>query len=177
MTDLFPVGKIVSFHGLSGEVKVYLESGNSEIVSDIETVIAKHDKKPELTLNIRGLRAKGNQLFLTFVDYPDRTSVEPLLDYLLLVDRQQLNDLTEDEWWLSDLVGIPVYTTEGRPVGTISSVIDGPTPTLEIKDPSNKEQDETKSILIPFVKDLVPVVNVKDKRIEVIDLPGLLEFQ
>ena len=62
-------------------------------------------------------------------------------------------------------------------MGTISSVIDGPTPTLEIKDPSNKEQDETKSILIPFVKDLVPVVNIKDKRIEVIDLPGLLEFQ
>jgi 16S rRNA processing protein RimM len=173
MSDLFPVGKIVGFHGLAGEVKVNAQ-GNAELVGDIETVTAKHDKKPPLTLQVRNLRAKGNQLLLSFTNYPDRTSVEPLLDYLLLVDRKELRDLTDDEWWLSDLIGLPVYTTEGRSIGTISSVIDGPTPTLEIKD---KEQDETKSILIPFVKDLVPKVDIKDKRIEVVDLPGLLEFQ
>lgn len=173
MADMFSVGKIVGFHGLAGEVKINVHS-NVELVSDIETVKAKHDKKPVLTLQVRKLRAKGNQLLMSFVGYPDRTSVEPLLNYVLEIERTELRDLRDDEWWLSDLIGLPVYTTEGRSVGTISSVIDGPTPTLEIKD---SEQHETKSILIPFVKDLVPKVDVKDKRIEVVDLPGLLEFQ
>ena len=176
MKDLFAVGKIVGFHGLQGEVKVHVQS-NSNLVTDIETVIARHDQMPDLSLKIRSLRAKGHQLILSFEKYPDRTSVESLLNYLLFVDRQQLRDLTEDEWWLSDLVGLSVYTTDGRAVGTISSVIDGATATLEIKDERDLGQDETKSILIPFVKDLVPSVNIKDKRIEVVDLPGLLEFQ
>lgn len=177
MTEMFPLGKIVGFQGLAGEVKVTLPSGNSEIVSDIKTVIARKDQMPELTLQIKSLRAKGNLLFLTFDNYPDRTAAEALLDYLLFVDRQALKDLSNDEWWLSELVGVPVYTTEGRAVGTISSVIDGPVPTLEIKQDNGSGQDETKSILVPFVKDLVPVVNIKDRRIEVIDLPGLLELQ
>lgn len=176
MTDFFAVGKIVGFHGLAGEVKVNVHS-NADLLSDIENVIARHDKMPELSLNIASLRIKGNQLLLRFEKYADRTSVEPLLNYQLFVDRQQLRDLTEDEWWLSDLVGLPVFTTDGRAVGTISSVIDGATATLEIKDEKDLGQNETKSILIPFVKDLVPSVNIKDKRIEVVDLPGLLEFQ
>lgn len=176
MTDMFPVGKIVGFHGLAGEVKVNVKT-SADLVGDIQTVTATHDKKPPLTLEVRNARTKGNLLFLSFTNYPDRTSVEPLLDYVLLVDRAELRDLTEDEWWLSDLVGLPVYTTDGRAVGTISSVIDGATPTLEIKDTKNNPQHEAKSILIPFVKDLVPVVDIKDKRIEVVDLPGLLEFQ
>lgn len=175
--SMFAIGKIVGFHGLSGEVKVNLQSGNSDLVSDIESIVAKHERRPELKLEVRTLRAKGNLLYLSFNNYPDRTSVEPLIDYLLLVDRLQLRDLREDEWWLSDLVGASVYTTEGRAVGTISSVIDGTTPTLEIKASDNSQPDETKSILVPFVKDLVPTVNIKDKRVEVIDLPGLLEFQ
>lgn len=177
MTELFPLGKIVGFHGLGGEVKVTLPSGNTDIVSDIETVIARKENMPELTLQIRSLRAKGNQLFLSFDNYPDRTAVEHLVNYSLLIDKLVLKDLSEDEWWLSDLVGLPVYTTEGRAVGTISSVIDGPAPTLEIKPDSGSGQDETKSILVPFVKDIVPLVNIKDRRIEVIDLPGLLEPQ
>ena len=88
------------------------------------------------------------------------------------VDRAQINELEEEEWWVRDLVGLDAYTTEGVHVGTVCDVISGSNQLIEIL---RLDGDKNNTILVPFVKALVPVVDIKARRVEIVNLPGLLD--
>lgn len=165
----FPVGKIVGFHGLRGDVKIRPQTNNPTLLLDIDDVelVSREGRKK---LIVKEMKLEKRMLIAKFDGYPDRTSVEPFLDATLFTSPDQLNELEEDEWWVTDLVGLPVFTTGGKEVGTISSVIGGNSELLEVSPP-----DRDGTILIPFVKALVPTVDMKRGRVEVVDLPGLLE--
>lgn len=175
LKSLFPVGQIVGFHGLSGEVKVKPATNNIELLADIEhVVLTGANGKSRLQLDIETCRIDRRTLLLSFVGYPDRNSVENFTGSSLFAPHEEIGELIEEEFWVKDLVGLEVFTTEGNPVGKVISIIDGATDILEI----HREGDPAdKTILVPFVKALVPVVDTKKARIEVVDLPGLLESQ
>jgi 16S rRNA processing protein RimM len=169
--ESFLVGKVVGFQGLRGEVKIRPATNNPELLLDIENVQLRMPGEI-LEAEITSIRLEKRILFLKFKGYDDRTSVEFMQDGEVFVDKDQVADLDDDEWWVTDLVGLPAYTTGGDMIGTISGIIDAGNQLLEIA-----AGKEGKSILVPFVKDLVPVVDIKGRRVEIKDVPGLLEPQ
>ncbi len=173
-TSLFSVGKVVGFHGLSGELKVRPATNSPDLLLSIEAVTIRLASGRELAAEVLRIRLDKRLLFVTLAGYKDRTSVEFLLDAELFVEREQLAPLEEEEWWVTDLIGLAVYTTAGAPVGSVVSIIDGGNQILEIR-PDGADEEGT--ILIPFVKQLVPKVDLPARRIEVVALPGLLDPQ
>jgi len=101
-------------------------------------------------------------------DYHSREDTEPLIGATIYTQKSQLRALDEDEWWFGDLVGLTAYTTRGDRVGVVSAIVDSGNYLLEI-------ENEGKTFLVPFVKALVPLVDIKAKRLEIEALPGLLE--
>lgn len=169
----FPVGQIVGFHGLRGEVKVRPASNNHNLFADLERVQIK-DSAEALTLTIKGLRLEKGMLFLSFNEFADRTAVEHLLNVQLYTWNTELQPLESDEFWVKDLIGMQVFGQDGTAIGRIVDIAYGGNHLLEIR----REQDPPgKTILIPFVKDLVPVVDLKSRRVELAELPGLLDAQ
>ncbi len=166
----FPVGKIVGFHGLKGEVKIRPETNNPNLLVDIEDVeiVIKHER---IKVEIEDLRLEKRMIFLKLRGFPDRTSVEHFMNALLFTTKEQLNELEEDEWWVNDLVGLVVVTPDGREVGTVSGITGNSGELLEVKSADNEG-----SFLVPFVKALVPEVDIKAGRIVVVDLPGLFSL-
>jgi 16S rRNA processing protein RimM len=104
----------------------------------------------------------------------DRNAVEHLEGAKVYCKESELLPLEEEEFWVTDLVGMDVVTTGGAEVGKVISVIAAGNDLLEIEPVGGAGG---KTILVPFVKDMVPVVDSKNKRIEVVDVPGLLEPQ
>lgn len=180
-TELFSVGEIVGYHGVSGEVKVKPTTNNLQLLLDIKKVIVtlsgtedEEGASQTLQLKVRSSRIDKRTLFLSFVGMNDRNAVEPLFGSTLHIHKREVPALAEEEFWVKDLVGLDVFTTEGQFIGKVLSIIYGGNDVLEIR----REGDpENKTILVPFVKDLVPVVDIKAARVEVVDLPGLLEPQ
>ncbi len=170
--NLFPVGKVVGFRGLGGEVKIRPTTNSPEILLDIETVSITVSDGRKLTASVKSARLEKRLLVVVFDEYKDRTAAEFLEDADVFVSREQLRDLDEEEWWVDDLVGLKVYTTSGAFVGFLLSVIDSGNQLLEIA-----TEDGDKTILVPFVKELVPLVDIRAGRIEVESIPGLLEPQ
>lgn len=182
-TELFSVGEIVGYHGVSGEVKVKPATNNLQLLVGIKRVTLTMPRSPRdagdsppatLELKVKSSRVDKRTLFLSFVGKNDRNAVEPLFGSTLHIHKCDLPALPEEEFWVKDLVGLDVFTTEGQFIGKVLSIIYGGNDVLEIRregDPDNK------TILVPFVKDLVPVVDIKAARVEVVDLPGLLEPQ
>lgn len=171
----FLVGKVVGFHGLRGEVKVRPATNSPEILRSIKEIYATGGAHfDEVTLNVETLAFEKRMLYLSFIGYPDRTSVQHLEGAQLFVDESELEPLEEEEFWVKDLVGMEVFTTDGKSVGKIIDIIYGGNDILEIR---SEEHPPGKSILIPFVKTLVPNVDMNKRRVEVIDVPGLLDPQ
>lgn len=171
----FVVGTIVGFHGLEGEVKVRPQTNKPEVLLDITHVRTKPTKTlASMLLEVENVAVEKRLLWMQFKGYEDRTSVETLMGAQLLTWESQVGELEEEEFWIKDLIGAEVYTQAGNLVGKVADIIYGGSDLLEIK-PDNDASG--KMILIPFVRHLVPVVDLKANRIEVSDIPGLLEPQ
>jgi 16S rRNA processing protein RimM len=172
---LFSIGKIIGCLGLKGVVKIFPSANNPNLLLKIKTLEAvSPDKKNTLQLKVASIKLDKKLLLVSFANYPDRTSVEPLINYNLFASHDQISKLDTNEFWVNDLVGLSVYTLEGRLVGIVCGIIESASSLIEIR-PENVSDGKT--IIVPFVKDLVPKVDLKAKRIEVKDVPGLLEPQ
>ena len=177
----FFVGSIVGFQALAGEVKVKPSTNNPDLLLDLKTLRVELAKgmmplggQPEPVLTVRSIRLDRRMLVVAFKGLNDRNAVEHMEGAKLYCVEAELLPLQEEEFWVTDLVGMNVVTTGGAEVGKVVSVISAGNDLLEIEPVGGAGG---KTILVPFVKDMVPVVDAKKKRIEVVDLPGLLEPQ
>ncbi|RTL46005.1 MAG: 16S rRNA processing protein RimM [Candidatus Melainabacteria bacterium] len=170
--SLFPVGKVVGMHGLRGIMKIKPSSNNPQLLLDIETVQVVLPNGTIEEANVDTIYLEKRMLFLKLKECVDRTAAEKYLDASISTTRAQLRNLEENEWWVDDLIGLPVFTTDGVEIGTVSDIIGANSELLEIK---KKDNDEAEPILVPFVEALVPVVDIIARRVEVVALPGLLD--
>jgi 16S rRNA processing protein RimM len=170
--SLFPVGKVVGMHGLRGIMKIKPSSNNPQLLLDIETVQVVLPNGTIEEANVDTIYLEKRMLFLKLKECVDRTAAEKYLDASISTTRAQLRNLEENEWWVDDLIGLPVFTTDGVEVGTVSDIIGANSELLEIK---KKDNSDAEPILVPFVEALVPVVDIIARRVEVVALPGLLD--
>jgi 16S rRNA processing protein RimM len=118
------------------------------------------------------IEVRGHQgdYIITFSDVGDRNAAEALKGIQFTIDRADRRELVAGEWWPEDLVGCDVYSKDGGLVGVVASVITGAAQDRIVVEAPEGTRGE-----VPFVAELVPEVDVENRRI-VVDLPeGLLE--
>jgi 16S rRNA processing protein RimM len=168
--ELIFIGKVVGIHGVKGALRVKCN----------EQKLGKFKKLKEVTLTGKGVQITHavletavvkNTLVLILPKITTKEEAEKLLQHFVFGQKKDVAKLENDEWWVRDLIGLDVYTTTGTLVGTVCDVISTASDLLEIS-PLNSTKGET--FYVPFVKELVPVVRLDLKRIEVNAIPGLL---
>jgi 16S rRNA processing protein RimM len=121
-------------------------------------------------LEIVGVRTHQGDYIITFSDVGDRNTAEALKGIQFTIDRADRRELDAGEWWPEDLVGCEVSSTDGDLVGVVVGVITGAAQDRIIVETAEGMKGE-----VPFVSELVPEVDIENRRITV-DLPeGLLE--
>jgi 16S rRNA processing protein RimM len=112
---------------------------------------------------IRALRKVDRGHQVAFEEAVDRDAAERLRSADITVARRRAAE--EGEFWPEDLIGLAV-----RPGGgTVVGLVHGPTQSrLEIERDGGRFE-------IPFVIDLVPVVDVEGGFVEIVEIPGLTE--
>jgi 16S rRNA processing protein RimM len=173
-SDLFPVGKVVGFVGLRGDLKIRPSTNNPALLMSIDNVEVRLPSGAVLNKQVEHIRVEKRMIIVRLSGIEDRTAAQQFLDAEILTSRDELEPLEDEEFWISDLVGLDAYTTEGKFVGKVASIIDGGNQILEIDCGAGSEG---KTILIPFVKALVPELDLKSKRLTISAIPGLLEPQ
>lgn len=172
--ERFSVGTVVGAHALRGTLKVRPTTNNPTLLLDIETVEVQLPLpgNPVEIAHVRNIKLDKNLFFIDLKEYTDRDAAEGLIGAEIFTSRDQLLELEEDEWWIDDLIGLPVFTPDGKQVGVVAAIIHGAGELLEIRKEGGTESD---TALVPFVKALVPKVDLTARRIEITDLPGLLD--
>lgn len=149
------LGLIVAPHGIRGEVRVKTFTAEPEDLLNYEWL---HSGRPGSQFKIKRLMAKGDTLaIVSLKDVSNRNQAEALCGTFLCVDRNQLKDLGDEEFYHTDLVGLHVFTTTQLKVGVIRAVHNfGAGDILEIK------LDDTGSLMVPFLKDAVPHLDLEE---------------
>jgi 16S rRNA processing protein RimM len=166
------IGKVVGFLGLKGVLKIGIATNNPSLFLNIKDVTFRLANQQEVVAKVKMIRLNKHVIELTLADHTTRNSVEHLLHAEVLVEQSQITSPSEDEWWVRDLVGMKVFTTDGSFVGTVCDALGKDGQFLEIE---RADDQKTDTVLVPFVRQLVPVVDINAGRIEIVDLPGLLD--
>jgi len=182
------IGKIVSPQGLDGEVRVYPNSDFPErfVEPGRRWLLCPGGKEPQAIELLGGRYIEGKGLYvIEIAGVEDRNSAEDLRGCLLMVPESDRPILAEDEYHVLDLIGLEVFMQEsGESVGTVVDVIAAGNDLLQVKlHPLSVDGKEDmtkgkgqKTVLIPFVKAIAPVVDLSAKRIEITPPPGLMEI-
>ena len=170
------VGRIGRAHGVRGDVVVGVRTDEPELRfapgSRLDT-----DPVGVGPLTVAGYRWHSGDLLVRFAEITDRDAAAELGGTWLMVDSAGLGALDDpDEFRDGDLVGLSVRTVDGTVVGTVADVLHHGQDVLAI-DPAGAAGARAEQILIPFVKAIVPEVDVA-AGVLVIDPPeGLLNLQ
>ena len=171
MSDKFiSIGKILNFHGIKGEVKVGYTKGNEDFLASLQCVYIKIGSDFS-KLNIENLRFHKQFALIKFKEINNVNQVEKIkgLNIFSQIDLAR-NSLKKDEYLFSDLEGSKVYNQFDDFVGIVERI--GETAAsniLAIKLPSGK------TALVPFVNELVPDVDIKNKKILINQIEGLID--
>ena len=155
-------GKILKTFGLKGEVKVLNSSDFNRFVKNKELYYLENGIYKEL--KIKEVK-DGSSLIVSFYGYDDINKVLPLIGYDLYAKRKK-EDLKDNEYYYSDLIGKDVYNEDGVLRAKVKDVRELPQGKylLCVKDGKNK--------LIPFNEHFIK--DVLDDRIIIIEIEGLL---
>ena len=171
MDKFISVGKILNFHGIKGEAKVGFSKNRQDFFLALDKVFVKQGSEyKELEI----LSSKPNNKFI-IVKFKGIDSINDLLPYkgeLLFVNELTIREnLEEDEFLIDELVGMEVFDIEnGNKLGFVIGVSNnGATDLLSIKTNSKH------ICLVPFVKAIVPDVDIKNRKIMIKNIEGLLE--
>ncbi|WP_431923940.1 ribosome maturation factor RimM [Nonomuraea jabiensis] len=162
------VGRIGRPHGVRGEVTVEVRTDDPELRFAVGTSIAT-DPAGRGPLVVTGRRWHKGFLLLTFEGVTDRDVADELRGTMLVIDSADVAPSEDpDEFHDSQLIGLTVETAAGEPVGEITDVLHHGQDLLVVR---RAGADEA---LIPFVKALVPEIDLEGGRLVVDPPEGLL---
>lgn len=186
------IGKIVAPQGIKGEVRVYPSTDFPERFEEPGTRWLLHpgDAEPQPVELLEGRYMEGKGLYVVkLAGVDDRDRADELRGCLLLVPESDRLPLEEDEFHVRDLIGLEVVNQlNGELVGTVVDMLSAGQDLLVVTldSPSAIHPEETtpetgkkkkkSQVLIPFVREIVPVVDLNAGRLEINPPEGLLNI-
>jgi 16S rRNA processing protein RimM len=168
--DVVVVGRIGRPQGVRGEVTVEVRTdAPDERFADGAVLLTDPPERGPLT--VEHARDHSGRLVVAFAGVADRTAAEQLRDTLLQVDVRTLAPIDDpDEFHDWQLRGLAARLVDGAAVGTVADVLHLPHGDVLVVD----RQDGTE-VLVPFVRAIVPEVDLTGGAVLLDPPPGLLD--
>jgi 16S rRNA processing protein RimM len=174
------VGRIGRAHGMGGEVTVELRTDDPDARFAVGARL-RTDPAERGPLTVAGVRPRSGGLVVAFAGVDDRAAADTLRGTLLMIDSATLPALADpDEFYDHELVGLAALLADGRRLGTVAEIVHGPGgDLLVVRGEAGAGTDgeaRAREHLVPFVRTIVPDVDVAGGQIVVDPPPGLLEL-
>lgn len=166
--EYIEIGQIVNTNGLKGVVKVNPFTDDISKFEELKYVYIQ--LKSELKkVKIEQVRYNKNQVLLKLEGIDSIEEAEKYRNFYLKTEKESQEDLGEDTYYIVDLIGLDVYTDKNEYLGKIEDVFPtGSNDVYVVKDNLGKQ------ILIPAISDVVKEVDLKNKKMIINLIPGLI---
>ena len=165
------VGRVARAHGITGEVAVEVRTDSPD-ARFADGALIETDPADRGPLTVRRSRWHSGRLLVCFEGVTDRTAAEALRGTLLVADSTTSPSGDDpDEFWDHQIEGLAAVTTAGELLGVVEQVAHPPgADLLVIRAADGRE------LLVPFVRAIVPEVDLAGRRLVVDPPPGLLDL-
>jgi 16S rRNA processing protein RimM len=168
------VGRIGKAHGLRGEVTLDVRTDEPDRRFAAGAVLRAEPPRGSAstlrTMTVVSTRWHSSRLLATFAELPDRTAAEAARGIMLHAEIPADESPEDpDEYYDHQLVGLAAYDVDGRALGEVTALVHG-----GAQDLLTIRTEDGRDALVPFVKALVPEVDVPGGRLVVADRPGLV---
>lgn len=160
-------GKIVTTHGIRGEVKLQPWGGDPDELCNFDTLFLEDGAKP---LKIDHARVHKGMVLLKIAEIDTPEQAQLLRGKIVYIDRE-LDTLEEGQYYIQDLMGLSVYDVDsGKLYGTICDITEtGANDVYHIKFEDGSIQ------LIPVIPDVIIHIDIDADRMEIRPLKGLFD--
>lgn len=164
--EYISIGVVQKPHGIKGELKVFPKTDFIEERFKIgNTVILELNGKRD-TYTIQTFRMHKGSVLVKFEEVDSLNDVEFFHKAELFMEKDEMHELPEDEFYFVDLVGCDVFS-DNEKLGNVVEIMETPAHAVM------RVQAEDRDVLVPFVKRFVESVDLESKRIDINWMEGL----
>src|SRR5919107_542513 len=168
------VGRIGKPHGIRGEVTVDVRTDEPErrftTGATLRFQAPRGSASTLIALTVARARWHQSTLLVAFEELADRNSAEAARGIVLHASVPAGEDPEDpDEFYDHQLIGLAAYDVDGTRLGEVTGLVHG-----GAQDLLAVKALDGRDTLVPFVKALVPEVDVDGGRVVVADRPGLV---
>ncbi len=167
------IGEIIGPHGLRGDVRVKPSSEFPErFTKPGKRWIQQTKELPTEIKLTKGKLIPGKSIYVLSIEgISNRGSAEEIIGWKLVLPVNSRPILSKDEYHYFDLIGLEARRGPQKTlIGYVTDLIKGGNDLLEI------ELIEGKKVLVPFVKEIVPEIEIKKNWLLINPPPGLFEL-
>ena len=166
------VGRVGRPHGIRGELVIGVRTDEPDLRFAVGATVDITPTPGQHSLTVASARWHSGQLLVAFAGITDRTEAAELTGSWLSVDSSQLPETGDpDEFRDHELIGLSVRTCAGDPVGVVTDVLHYGQDLLVVRRPDGPGGE----CLVPFVKAIVPEVDLRAGVVVIDPPPGLLD--
>lgn len=157
--DHIVLATIVRPHGLKGEVKLSLSCSGIERLQTCKTLkLIRNDQEIKKVTVIRAFMHSDGDAVVRLREVVGVDEAETLRGAQLAVLANEREALPPDSFYLDDLLGLAVETSQGESLGSVVEVMDGLANGILVIRKGEKE------LLLPTLKSVVKEVDLKGRR-------------
>lgn len=163
------IGRVVKSHGIKGEVAVEIHTDEPDVRYGVGEVLAGRQGNKEHRLTVAGARTHQGRLLVKFEEVPDRTAADTLRGTKFFAAPLTSED-DDDGYYDHELEGLKVIH-DGREIGEVTGVMHGPGGEI-----LEMALGDGKDVMVPFVHEIVPEVDLEAGTCTITPPEGLLEL-
>lgn len=165
--DLIPIGQVVKAHGLHGKLRVVYYNENKTSFFSYRQILLRDLSGHLGSFEIAEATVHRKSIIVRLKDMDSLDQAESLVGASVLVEKTDLPELEEGEYYWADLIGMEVTNTNGDRVGEVSNILPtGGTDVFVIR------MDE-KEILIPATAERIKQVDTASRHMIICLSEGL----
>jgi len=159
LENLVIIGKIISAYGIKGWVKIRPFTETAKSFIQYKKQFLSKNQKDWNCIQIEKMKIQGQDV-VADLGFENRDQAIESKGQILAVDRQQLPQLEENEYYWDDLIGLNVFDLQHSDLGKVIELIEtGANDVLVVS--GEKER------LIPYIPQVIVKIDLTEKRIEV----------
>ena len=160
-TDRILLGQIASAHGVRGELLV---RSFTQAPEDVAAYGALSDEAGTRQFKLKVVRVTPKGVIARIAGVDDRTAAEAMRGTQLYVDRARLPETDDEEFYLSDLVGLRAIAPDGNEVGKVLAVHNfGAGDIIEVQLAGSRKTE-----MMPFTREFVPDIDLAKGELTVL---------
>jgi len=168
--DLLLIGKVIRPQGLRGLLRIRSYARSAESFLNAGTVFLKSDRQELVGYKVSSLKAHKDVFLMKLDGLSSLGDAERYRGAEIFIKKDLLRRDGDEEYFWFELIGLRVFLSSGRCIGTLKEIIATGSNDIFVVKEGEKEY------LIPAIHEVVEEIDLKNKKITIYEVEGLLDL-